>query len=129
LSCLRFDESRWETWPKGRKRVYGTKSNFPVIYITQLIYLKPGREHAFHEFEKLAIPLISRYNGDLLLRLRPAETEIVENNISAPYEVHLVSFPADKDFENFMNDEERKRFLHLKEDSIESSILIKGIRL
>jgi hypothetical protein len=100
-----------------------------MIYITQLIYIKAGREDVFHEFESLAIPLISRYNGDLLLRLRPSEAEIVEKNIPAPYEVHLVSFRTDKDFENFMGDKERKRFLHLKEDSIESSTLIKGIQL
>ncbi|MEX1241400.1 MAG: DUF1330 domain-containing protein [Cyclobacteriaceae bacterium] len=100
-----------------------------MIYITQLIYIKAGREDVFHEFESLAIPLISRYNGDLLLRLRPSEAEIVEKNIPAPYEVHLVSFRTDEDFENFMGDKERKRFLHLKEDSIESSTLIKGVQL
>lgn len=100
-----------------------------MIYFTQLIYIKPGREHVFHEFESLAIPLIARYNGSLMLRLRPAESEIIERNISAPYEVHLVSFPTDQDFENFMNDKDRKGFLHLKEDSIESSMLIRGGQL
>jgi hypothetical protein len=64
-----------------------------------------------------------------LLRLRPSDGEIVEKNIPAPYEVHLVSFRSDSDFENFMNDKDRKRFLHLKEDSIQSSMLIKGMQL
>ena len=100
-----------------------------MIYFTQLIYIKPGQEHVFHQFEDLAIPLISRYNGELMLRLRPAEDNIIQKNIPVPYEVHLVSFPTEQDFENFMNDPGRKRFLHLKEDSISSSILIKGLKL
>jgi len=100
-----------------------------MIYFTQLIYLKPGGEDAFQEFESLAIPLIPRYNGTLLLRLRPGDEAIIEKNMDAPYEVHLVSFPSDADFQNFMKDPERKKFLHLKENSIESSILIKGTKL
>ena len=100
-----------------------------MIYFTQLIYIKPGREQLFHQFEDLAIPLIARYNGELLLRLRPTGDQIIEKNMPVPYEVHLVSFPTEKDFENFMNDPGRKRFLHLKEDPIQSSMLIKGVKL
>ena len=29
-----------------------------LIYLTQLIYLRPGRESVFDEFESVAIPLI-----------------------------------------------------------------------
>jgi len=43
-----------------------------MIYITQLIYIHKGQEHAFHQFEDIAIPLIEKYNGKLLLRLRPS---------------------------------------------------------
>jgi uncharacterized protein (DUF1330 family) len=46
-----------------------------------------------------------------------------------PYEIHLVEFDTEQDFENFKQDEERKRFLHLKDQSIKASILIQGIKL
>jgi len=46
-----------------------------------------------------------------------------------PYEIHLVEFETDKDFAEFMQDEERKRFLHLKEQSIKTTWLIKGTKL
>lgn len=46
-----------------------------------------------------------------------------------PYEIHLVEFATEDDFKNFMLDEERKQFLHLKEQSIKSAILIKGKKL
>jgi uncharacterized protein (DUF1330 family) len=100
-----------------------------MIFITQLIYLKEGQESVFNQFEDIAIPTIKKYNGRLLLRVRPAEEAFVEYHIDKPYEIHLVEFDAEKDFENFKEDEERKKFLHLKERSIKTSILIQGIKL
>lgn len=40
-----------------------------MVYIIQLIYLKAGQESIFHQFEEIAIPTISKYNGGLLLRI------------------------------------------------------------
>jgi uncharacterized protein (DUF1330 family) len=100
-----------------------------MIYITQLIYIIPGEENIFHQFEDIAIPLISKYNGRLLLRVRPHDGAFVEHLIDKPYEIHLVEFDTEQDFKNFMGDEERKKFLHLKEQSIKASILIRGEKL
>jgi hypothetical protein len=100
-----------------------------MIYITQLIYLREGQEKIFDEFEAVAIPLISKYNGRLLLRVRPNENSFIEHSINKPYEIHVVEFDAETDFQNFMGDESRKQFLHLKERSITSSTLIKGTKI
>ncbi|HEY8928667.1 MAG TPA: hypothetical protein VIM55_05730 [Mucilaginibacter sp.] len=100
-----------------------------MIYITQLIYIKPGQEETFHQFEDVAIPVIAKYNGQLMLRIRPNKGSIIEAGVETPYEVHLVEFADESDFENFMQDEERKQFLHLKEQSIKSVTLIKGTKL
>ncbi len=100
-----------------------------MLYVTQLIYIKVGQENVFNQFEDIAIPTISKYNGRLLLRVRPTQNEFVEINIDPPYEIHLVEFDTENDFNNFMQDEERKRFLHLKEQSIEAVWLIKGRKI
>jgi len=100
-----------------------------MIYITQLIYLKDNEELVFQQFEDIAIPIISKYNGQLLLRIRPEESSIIEMNIEQPYEIHMVQFDTDINFQKFMHDEDRKKFLHLKEQSIKSAILIKGTKL
>ena len=100
-----------------------------MIYITQLIYIKDNEELVFQQFENIAIPIISKYNGQLLLRIRPEESSIIEMNIERPYEIHIVQFDTDINFQNFMHDEDRKQFLHLKEQSIKSAILIKGEKL
>ena len=100
-----------------------------MLYITQLIYNIPGHEKTFDEFESVAIPLISKYNGRMLLRVRPTDDSYIEDHFGRPYEIHLVEFDSQEDFERFSKDEERKKFLHLKEKSIRSSILIVGKRL
>lgn len=100
-----------------------------MVFITQLIYILDGQETVFNQFEAIAIPAISKYNGRLLLRVRLGGDAFIESNIENPYEIHLVEFETDNDFANFMQDRERKRFLHLKEQSIKSVLLIKGIKL
>jgi len=100
-----------------------------MLFITQLIYILEGQEAVFNQFEAIAIPMISKYNGRLLLRVRPGEDAYIESGIENPYEIHLVEFETENDFANFMKDEERKRFLHLKEQSIRSVLLIKGEKL
>lgn len=100
-----------------------------MIFITQLVYIKEGQENIFHQFEEIAIPTILKYNGRLLLRVRPTENAFIENHIDRPYEIHLAEFASEQDFENFKKDEERKKFLHLKEQSIKSVLMIKGTKL
>ena len=100
-----------------------------MIYITQLIYIIDGQEKTFHQFEDVAIPIISKYNGRLLLRARPDKDSYIEHHMDKPYEIHLVEFDSQQDFENFKRDEERKKFLHLKEQSIKTAIMIQGTKL
>ena len=97
-----------------------------MIYITQIIYIKDGQESVFHQFEKLAISIISNYNGRILLRIRPDDASVIEKNIEKPYEVHIVSFDNEQDFESFKQDKTRQEFLHLKEQSIQSVLSIQG---
>ena len=61
-----------------------------------------------------------------MLRVRPNANTLIESNIEAPYELHLISFKSESDFQAFLNDDERKQFLHLKEQSIKTSMLFKG---
>lgn len=97
-----------------------------MIYLTQLIYIQEGQEEIFDEFESIAIPIVRKYNGELVLRIRPDKDALIEGTIELPYEIHLVSFQTQEDYDDFTNDEERRRFLHLKEESIRETILIHG---
>jgi len=100
-----------------------------MILITQLIYIIDGQERAFNEFESVAIRAISKYNGRLLLRLRPPEDSFIEAHIDKPYEIHLIEFETGQDLESFMQDEERRQFIHLRDQSVRMSIVIQGAQL
>jgi uncharacterized protein (DUF1330 family) len=100
-----------------------------MIFITQLIYILDQQESVFDEFERLAIPIITKYNGRLLFRVRPGQNNFIDCNTDQPYEIHLAEFETDQDFENYMQDEDRKSLLYLKEKSIKSVFFIKGRQL
>ena len=100
-----------------------------MIYLTQLIYIKEEQEDVFNKFESVAIPIIAKYNGRLLLRIRTSDDDIITKSIDTPHEIHLVEFQSESDFENFKSDKDRNKFLHLKERSIKSMLLIKGIQI
>ena len=100
-----------------------------MIFFTQIIYVRDNQHDIFNEFEDIAIPAMKRYQGEVILRMRPSSETTIESSIEMPYEVQVVSFPAEKNFTDFMNDAERNGALHLKEQSVKSSILIKGIKI
>jgi uncharacterized protein (DUF1330 family) len=97
-----------------------------MVYLTQLVYVTPGMEPTFHAFEDVTLPLIAKYGGELLLRVRPNAECIVTASIETPYEIHFVRFDSEEDFKRFAEDEERQRVLHLKDESVRASILIIG---
>lgn len=72
------------------------------------------------------MPLISKYRGELLLRVRPNAESIISAEIEVPYEIHVVRFQSEGDFRRFSEDEERQRVLHLKNASVRSSLLVRG---
>jgi hypothetical protein len=49
--------------------------------------------------------------------------------MEVPYEIHLVSFNTEADFNAFMVDQQRTKYVHLKEESIRVSFLVKGEKL
>jgi hypothetical protein len=100
-----------------------------VVYITQLIYINEGKEALFFEFEDVAFRIMWKYRAQVILRMRPTSGTFVENSIEPPFEIHIVAFETEKDFEQYLHDEERKSYLHLKEQSVRSVVLIKGVQI
>ena len=95
-------------------------------YYTQLVYVTPGQEARFHEFENHVLPLMARYGGRLLLRWRRTEGCVIASDLGDPYEVHLVAFPSEADFERYLNDDIRRSFAHLKDASVDRVMLVEG---
>ena len=100
-----------------------------MIYYTQLIFIKPGREQEFHAFEEKVLPLLKEHNGELVYRIRPDKSAFVESSRELPYEIHLVTFNGKADFEGYKVDPKRLDFMELKNNSVEKIILIEGFAL
>lgn len=100
-----------------------------MLYITQLIYIKPGKEAIFQEFENHAIPLMEKYSGKLVQRLRPESAAFVDGEERKPYEIHIVSFESEAKLKEFMKDDTRLKFKHLKDESVESILMFKGEKM
>lgn len=100
-----------------------------MIYLTQLIFVKKGKEAIFHEFENFAIPLMEKYNGKIIHRLRPQKEAYISSTEEQPYEIHFISFASENDLAQFLKDDTRQEFMHLKNESVQSSLLIKGEKM
>ena len=100
-----------------------------MIYITQLIFLKSCQEAKFLEFEEFAIPLMQKYTGKLIYRIRPEKSAFIDETKELPYEIHLVSFDSEQDLSNFMKDDTRMGFVHLKDESVKSILMVKGEKI
>jgi hypothetical protein len=97
-----------------------------MLYVTQLVYLHPGKESAFHEFEDAVLPLLEKYQGELLLRLRPDAKSVIAGSLEGPYEVHLLRFPNDAALASYARDDDRERLLALKSEAVRATLLVKG---
>ena len=100
-----------------------------MIYITQLIFVQEGKEEKFLEFESHAIPLMEKYNGRIIYRLRPSTESFVNPVEELPYEIHFISFDSEQDLAEFMKDDSRLKFVHLKNESVKSMLLVKGEKI
>lgn len=101
-----------------------------MIYLTKLIFVKAGKESIFQEFEDFAIPLMEKYRGRILYRLRPNEKDFITSaEKELPYEIHFISFDSEEDLSAFLRDDSRLQFMHLKEESVSSTLLVKGEKM
>jgi hypothetical protein len=97
-----------------------------MVYLTQLVYVRPGEEETFLQFEAVVLPLLARYEGELLLRLRPTADSVVEAAIEVPYELHFLRFKSEEGLSQYGRDPARQRVLELKDRSLRTSLVVQG---
>jgi hypothetical protein len=97
-----------------------------MAYVTQLIYVREGHEADFELFEAIVLPRLIGYSGELVLRLRPEPSSKIGGTAELPYQVHIVRLETDEDLARYSQDEERQRWVHLKDSSVRSALLVEG---
>ena len=97
-----------------------------MIYYTQILFIEPGQETTFHAFEDSVLPLLQRYGGELVYRVRPPKPAVIETTMGYPYEIHVVTFPTENDFWAYRDDPQRLAHTSLKDQSVSRVMLIQG---
>lgn len=102
----------------------------PMIFITQIIHAHPDKEKEYQEFEDFAAQLMLAYGGKIIHRIQPAK-ECFINHLSdtLPFEVNILSFPSEAKFMDYFNDTKRQEYIHLKNETIQPSFMLKGNKL
>ncbi|MEN8793222.1 MAG: hypothetical protein ABF294_02050 [Flavobacteriales bacterium] len=72
---------------------------------------------------------MEKYKGEMIYRIRPTKESFISEEKELPYEIHFISFESEIDFKEFMNDESRLEFVHLKNESVRLTLLVKGEKL
>ncbi len=98
------------------------------LYITLLLFVKEGKEDIFQTYEEKVLPILGRYEGELIYRIRAQADSFLHLGYEMPYEIHLLSFASLADFERFKQDDERKAYAYLFQESVRETILIEGIK-
>lgn len=89
------------------------------------LYIHPGRESEFEQFEAAAARIIPRYGG--ILERRIAIAPLPDN--SQPHEVHLVTFPDERAFEQYRSDPDLQALTDLRACAIRQTTLWSGVDL
>ena len=95
-----------------------------VILVASL-YIHPGREAEFEEFETAAADIMRRYGGaiDRRIGIGPGDAS------NLPYEVHVVSFPDDRSFQEYRADVDLQALADLRSRAIRETVVWFGTEL
>ena len=92
------------------------------LYVTHLTFVNQGEEDTLVSFESKVLPLLKRYNAEVVLRVRPGKENIIEASIEQPFEIHLIRFASEPDLKNYLADPERQSLLPLKEKATKTTM-------
>jgi len=96
-----------------------------ALTLVALLYIHPGHETEFEQFESAAARIMRRYGGALERRIgRTAEAASDQ-----PHEVHVVTFPDQRSFANYRADEELRALADLRARAIRNTLIVQGVEL
>ena len=85
-----------------------------VVLVVHL-FIRPGREVAFREFETEAARVMQRYGGRIDRVIRPT---VPAGEGPLPHEIHIVSFPSLEQFEAYREDQYLAELAPLRQSAI-----------
>ena len=95
------------------------------LTLVAALYLHPGREAEFVEFETTAARIMRRYGGTIERRIGIAP----HSGENLPHEVHVLSFPDERSFQEYRSDPDLEALRDLRALAIRETVLWLGTEL
>jgi uncharacterized protein (DUF1330 family) len=93
------------------------------LYLTVLLYVKPGMDEQFQDYERKVRPIIESYGGRFEKIIRPAN---ISGELAMPDEVHWLSFPSEQSFLRYRTDPVLPQLAHMRASATAKTIIISG---
>ena len=93
------------------------------LVLVASLFVHPGRETEFHEFEMNAARIMKKYGGEVERVIRPLMSGATE---PLPHEIHIVAFPSHAQFEAYRGDPELASLTALRQTAIARTDIIFG---
>jgi uncharacterized protein (DUF1330 family) len=97
-------------------------TNSRIILVVHL-FIHPGREVEFRQFETEAAQIMQKYGGRIERVIRP--TVSVQSD-PLPHEIHIVSFPSTERFEAYRGDSDLAKLTSLRQYAIARTEIVIG---
>ena len=95
------------------------------LTLVAALYINEGREQEFDQFETAAAQVMKRYGGGIDRRIKIALSAADDQ----PYEIHVVSFPDERSFQNYRSDPDLQALSDLRTKAIRETKLWFGSEL
>lgn len=89
------------------------------VTICVLLWVKSGQEELFVEYENCALGIASAHGAVILSRVRRNELS------NFPYEVQVLQFPSQDEFQKFMEDPARPELGPMRDEAIAMTEVIR----
>jgi uncharacterized protein (DUF1330 family) len=93
------------------------------IIVLASLFIHPGREVEFRQFETEAARIMKKYGGQIEHVIRPTASG---SGGTLPYEIHVVTFPSREQFEAYRTDPDLTTFAALRQIAISRTDVIMG---
>jgi uncharacterized protein (DUF1330 family) len=93
------------------------------IILLAKLFIHPGRETEFRQFETQAARIMQKYGGRIERVIRPTSAAPGE---VLPHEIHMVSFPNMTQFESYRGDSDLAQLGPLRQAAIAKTEVIIG---
>src|SRR5262245_31973192 len=93
------------------------------IVVVASLFIHPGREIEFRQFETEAARIMKKYGGHIERVIRPT---VSGQSGSSPHEIHIVSFANLESFEAYRGDTDLAKLAPLRQTAIARTEIIIG---